>query len=84
MAIPVLLSAFRQERIQPVADRVVTDSELRQAIFRDHSDADLAIAFQKIGEIAHSEAIRYDGFWGWDRTPVGEFIKTNAPGPASA
>lgn len=74
---------FRQERIQPVADRVVTDSALRQAIFREHNDADLAVAFQKIGEMAHSDAIRYDGFWGWDHTPVGEFIEKNAPPPSA-
>jgi hypothetical protein len=73
---------FLQERIQPVANRVVTDSELRQAVFGDHSDADLAIALQGIGEIAHSEGFNYDGFWGWDRTPVGEFIEKNAPTPA--
>jgi hypothetical protein len=33
--------------------------------------------------MAHREAIRYDGFWGWDRTPVGEFINSNAPDAAT-
>ena len=70
---------FQQERIQPIADRVVTDSELRQAVFRNHSDAELAIVFQSIGEMANSEAFRYDGFWGWGQTLVGEFIEKNAP-----
>lgn len=57
---------------------------MRQAVFGDHSDADLAIAFQGIGEIAHSEGLHYDGFWGWDRTLVGEFIEKNAPTPAAS
>jgi hypothetical protein len=47
--------------LRAVADRVVSDLELRHAIFREHNDEDLALA-----ETAHSEANRYDGFWGWD------------------
>jgi hypothetical protein len=43
---------------------VISDQELRHAIFREHNDEDLALAFQKNGEMAHSEAMRYDGFWG--------------------
>lgn len=65
---------FRQDRIQPVVDRVVADPGVRTAIFRDHNDEDLRVAFQEIAKMAHREAMRYDGFWGWDRTPVGEFI----------
>jgi len=66
---------FRQERIQPVADRVITDPAVRQAVFRDHGDDDLAAALREIGAMAHREGIRYDGFWGWDRTPVGDFLQ---------
>jgi hypothetical protein len=74
---------FQQERIQPIANRVIADPEVRQAIFRNHGDADLAIAFQRIGEMAAKEAFRYDGFWGWGQTPVDEFIHKNAPPPAA-
>jgi hypothetical protein len=62
---------FRQERVQPVADRVLSDPAVRKAIFRDNGDEDLAVALQELGKVAHAEGIRYDGFWDWDRTPVG-------------
>ena len=68
---------FRQERIQPMADRVITDPAVRQAVFRDHGDDDLAAALRDIGKTAHREGIRYDGFWGWDRTPVGDFLQAH-------
>ena len=74
---------FRQQRVQPVADRVVSDPELRRAVFRDHNDADLAVAFEKIGAMAAAEGARYDGFSGWGHTPVGEFIAKNPPDPPS-
>lgn len=74
---------FRQERIQPVADRLVGDAELRQAIFPNHGDGDLAVALLAVGKMAHTEGMRYDGFWGWDRTPVGEFIGRNRPAETS-
>jgi hypothetical protein len=65
---------FRQERIQSIADRVLAEPELRQAIFRDHGDAFLAKAFSKVGEMARTEGFRYDGFRSWEHTPVGTFI----------
>jgi hypothetical protein len=70
---------FRQDRIEPIAERVLTDAKLRHAIFRDHDDSDLAVALQAVARMAHSEGGRYDGFWGWNRTPVGEFIAKHAP-----
>jgi hypothetical protein len=69
---------FRQDRIQPVADRVIADPNVRQAVFRDHNDEDLAVAFREIAKMARQQAMRYDGFWGWDRTPVGEFISATS------
>jgi hypothetical protein len=69
---------FRQERIQPVADQLVSDPTLRHAIFRNHGDADLAVALQAVSKMASSEAARYDGFWGWENSPVGEFITNNS------
>ena len=42
-------------------------------------DADLAVVLQQIGEMAQHEGFRHDGFWGWDRTPVADFIQTHIP-----
>jgi Schlafen, AlbA_2 len=70
---------FDQQRIQPVADRVITDPAVRQAIFRDHGDDDLAHAFREVGQEGGREGIRYLGFWGWDRTPVGDFLAEHPP-----
>jgi hypothetical protein len=67
-----------QERVQPIANRLVSDPTLRAAIFR-HDDDRLATALNEIGEIAKSEGWRYDGFHGWDGTPVGEFIAEHLP-----
>ncbi len=64
---------FRQERIQPVVDRLLTDQEMRKIIF-EGADEDLALALDRIGEVAHSEGIRYGGFEDWDRTSVKDFI----------
>jgi hypothetical protein len=72
-------SRFRQDRIQPVADTLATDPEFRKEIFRG-SDRDLAGALLAVGRSAHSAAIQYDGFWGWQEgTPVGDFILALAP-----
>jgi hypothetical protein len=75
---------FRQERIQPIADRIATDSEFRKAIFGG-SDTNLALALLAVGKMARTEGIRYDGFWGWDTgTPIGNFIQENAPSDVNA
>jgi hypothetical protein len=46
---------------------------------RDDDDADLALALVALVKMAQNEGFRYDGFWGWERTAVGDFIETNAP-----
>jgi hypothetical protein len=71
-------SQFRQERIQPMVDRLLTDREMRQALFRGN-DAELATAFSAIENVAHGQGLRYDGFESWARTPVGTFIENNTP-----
>lgn len=71
---------FNQERVQPVADQLVKDSTMRRTVFRDHNDDDLAVALRAVSRMAHQEGMRYAGFWGWDRTPVGEFL-TAHPAP---
>lgn len=72
-------SRFRQERINPVADRIIADAEVRAAVFSERNDDELADALRALGRMARQEASRYDGFWGWDRTPVGEFIAAHPP-----
>jgi hypothetical protein len=74
---------FRQERIQPIADRVLNDPQLRRAVFSERGDDDLAVAFRHIGRMASQEAMRYDGFFGWGRTPVGDLIENNPEEPAA-
>jgi hypothetical protein len=70
---------FRQERIEPVVDRLIRDPGVRAALFPG-TDAQLATALDEIGRMASNEAWRYEGFRGWDdRTVVGTFIRENLP-----
>jgi hypothetical protein len=69
---------FRQTRIQPVVDRIVDDPEMREILF-PRNDGDLALALTEIAKTAQQIGFRYDGFWSWDRTPVGEFISAHPP-----
>jgi hypothetical protein len=69
---------FRQERIQPLADLILQPGELRKTIFPRH-DQQLTIALTSIARSARQEGLRYDGFRGWERTPVGKFIAATTP-----
>lgn len=69
---------FRQDRIQPAVERLLTDQGMRQAIF-GRGDDELAVALRMIGDRARSEGSRYDGFHGWGCTPVGNFIAARTP-----
>jgi hypothetical protein len=71
---------LRQERIQPAADRLLHQSEFREALF-PLADDDLAAALIAIGERATHEGWAYDGFDGWGHTPVGEFIEKHSAPP---
>jgi Putative DNA-binding domain len=64
---------FRQERIQPIADRIVTDRDLRGELF-ENGDEVLAQALVEVGSRASSEGWRFDGFEGWERTLVAAFV----------
>jgi hypothetical protein len=68
---------FRQERIQPIADRLVSDSGMRTALLR-HGDEVLAQALLEVGMRAANEGWRFDGFMGWEHTPVAGFIVEHA------
>jgi hypothetical protein len=71
-------SRFRQDRIQPAADRLLVDQEMRSQVF-GRGDDDLAIALASIGKVAMNDGFRYDGFNGWEHTKVGEFVEQNLP-----
>jgi hypothetical protein len=69
---------FRQSRVQPAVDRLLADPDMRRTLFTG-SDEDLAVALAAIGERAQKEGWRFDGFEGWDQTPVGDFIVQHLP-----
>lgn len=69
---------FRQERVQPIADRLVASQDLRAQLVR-HDDDVLAAALFEIGRRAVDEGWRFDGFEGWDHTPVASFIVEHLP-----
>jgi hypothetical protein len=71
---------FRQTRIQSIADRLVSDTNLRAAVVPRSNERELADALVAVGRMARQEGIRYDGFWGWHAgTLVGDFIAANIP-----
>jgi hypothetical protein len=69
---------FRQDRIQPVVNRLLTDPAMRADVFRG-SDDELAAALAVVGQLATSEGVRFDGFRDWYGTPVAEFIRVHPP-----
>lgn len=71
---------FRQDRIQPAVDELLTNAQMRQVLFRG-TDAQLARALFEVGRIASHEGWMSDGFVGWDRTRAGAFIAEHLPNP---
>jgi hypothetical protein len=69
---------FRQDRIQPIADRLVADLDFRSQLLRN-GDEVLAKGLREVGERAASEGWRFDGFDGWTHTSVAEFIAGHLP-----
>jgi hypothetical protein len=67
---------FRQDRVQPLVERLLTDPGMRAEIFRG-TDEELAAALAAVGELAGREGSLYSGFHGWDGTPVVRFIGEN-------
>lgn len=74
---------FRQDRTQPVVDRLIADQPMRQALGIDDDDR-LALALNVIGELARNEGWRYHGFMGWVGTPAQEFITEHKEPPERA
>jgi hypothetical protein len=69
---------FRQDRIQPIVDRLLSDQPMRRDLGLT-DDANLATALNAVGNQARIEGARFDGFWEWDRTPVARFIAEYLP-----
>jgi hypothetical protein len=69
---------FRQDRIQPLVDRLLIDPVMRADIFKG-GDEDLAAALEVVGQLASREGFPYDGFHDWRGTPVAEFIRMHLP-----
>lgn len=72
---------FRQDRIQPLVDRLLTDEPMRRGLGLT-DDATLASALNAVGNQARIEGGRFDGFRECDLTPVARFITEYLP-PAS-
>jgi hypothetical protein len=70
---------YRQHRVQSAANLLVADGDMRQALLGVQDDEALAGALAAIGDQAQREGWRYDGFDGWERTPVQDFINQHAP-----
>jgi hypothetical protein len=64
---------FRQRRIQPTVERLLTDRDMREALF-PLDDDDLALALTAIEKVASHEGMRYAGFESWAGTPIHQFI----------
>lgn len=73
----------RQERIQLLAERLLSDQALRADLYPG-SDEQLALALQELGARAQEEGWRFDGFTGWPHTPVQEFIDANLPSTSTS
>ncbi|MEA2347204.1 MAG: hypothetical protein QOG62_991, partial [Thermoleophilaceae bacterium] len=69
---------FHQHRIEPAVERLLSDADMRHALF-PLGDGELALALVDIDEKARQEGWRFDGFMGWEHTPVGDFISASLP-----
>jgi hypothetical protein len=69
---------FRQDRVQPVVEKLLSDRAMLAAIFRG-TDAELATALAAVDHWATSQGMLYDGFHGWQGTRVWEFVTEHLP-----
>jgi hypothetical protein len=69
---------FRQDRVEPIIDKLLTDQPMRAEIFKG-SDDELAMALAVIGEAAMNEGLRYGGFHDWYGTLAAQFIAEHPP-----
>ena len=74
---------FRQGRVQPIVERLLSDAEMRSHVF-PLDDEKLAIALKEIGRRAQVEGARFAGFDGWIGTGVDKFIHAHLRDRGSA
>jgi hypothetical protein len=66
---------FYGHRVTPVVSRLLTDNEMRSVLFT-RTDDELARALRAVGDLAHKEGWRFDGFEGWG-PEISEFVISN-------
>ncbi|OBK76302.1 hypothetical protein A5651_06765 [Mycobacterium sp. 1274761.0] len=73
-------AAFDEDRAKPIAQRVVTDADLRRRMFPGVPDAQIATAIQQMYELAIREsATNYGSRW-WAMPPsVDQWVTHNLP-----
>jgi hypothetical protein len=74
---------FRQDRVQPVVERLLTNSAMRAEIFRG-TDSELATALHAVDHWATNQGMQYGGFHGWRGTRVSQFVTEHLPPDPSA
>lgn len=70
---------FYEHRSLPVLERVIADPEVRQTLFPNRSDQELAIVIRWIDHSATQEGFRYAGWDGFLNDTVREFLEKNPP-----
>jgi hypothetical protein len=68
---------FRQERVEPIVERLIADPVMQSALLRGDS-SDLAAALAVVGRQAEIEGQRYRGFHGWYGS-VSQYVAQNLP-----
>jgi hypothetical protein len=69
---------FRQDRIQPAVERLLTDEGMRAEIFRG-TDQELAIALSAIEYMASREGAMYAGYHSFRGTVVERWVQAHLP-----
>jgi hypothetical protein len=70
-------AAFRPDRVEPAVERLIRDREMRKMIF-PLTDTDLALALNKLNEMASREGVA-TGFFGFQAEPIVRFINEHQP-----
>ncbi|AKK27336.1 helix-turn-helix domain-containing protein [Mycobacterium sp. EPa45] len=76
-------AAFNEDRATPVAQRIVSDADIRHRLIPGATDAEIAHAMREVYRVAMTQSLSEGGRW-WGPPPtVDEFIGKNDPGPAA-
>lgn len=72
---------FYEHRSLPILDRIISDPAVRQALFPDRTDQELASTIRWIDHAASQEGFRFAGWDGFLKETVRDFLEKN-PAPA--